>query len=307
MSALISDTEVVTLESSSGLWRAEVHPMGASLVTLSFDGHEIVISPYGKTFFAFAGATLAPWPNRLEDGTWVFADKTLKHTINDERGHNSNHGLVFDRKFAVVSQSADSIDLEISLGDDEVYPFASKVSVSYRLDAEGLHSTIAFTNHDGQLIPVAIGAHPYFLLDDNSEVELNAQQIVQKSSRLLPLQTIDIAESDFAKNGRNLVSELELDDCFTGLIENADSKYSTRISRPSFNSTVELWQDTVFKYLMVFILREQGEDGRDSIAIEPQSAPANAFRSNDDLTWLAPEQSVSASWGITIKEGIFND
>ena len=305
MSALISDRGIVTLESTNGLWRAKLHPVGASLVALDYDGTDIVVSPNGQPFFAFAGATLAPWPNRLEDGTWIFSDKTLKHLINDERGHNANHGLVFDREFEVTAQSSSAIELVIELGHDAVYPFAVSVRVRYELGATGLTSTISATSSDVQLIPIAFGAHPYLVLDEQSIVELNAREIYAKSSRSLPLSILPIEESSLAKRGANLARDLEIDDCLTALEETSDSKYSTRITRPLIGKTVELWQDKLFDHLMVFSLRE--ESGRMTLAVEPQTAPANAFRSHQGLSWLAPDETLSASWGISLQEGIAID
>ena len=307
MSALISDRDLVTLVSANGLWRADVHPIGASLVALFYDDHEIVITPYSETFYAFAGATLAPWPNRLEDGTWVFGDKTLQHRINDERGHNSNHGLVFDRKFEVLRSSQEEIVFQISLGEDAVYPFTVGITVTYHLTEQGLSQSISATNKDTQLVPIAFGAHPYLLLEDDSMVEINALQVYAKSSRGLPLAKMPIAESGLAKNGFNLARELEVDDCFVGLIENADSRYSTRVTRPGLNKTVEIWQDTEFDHLMLFAFRENGAEGRSALAVEPQTAPANALRSQDDIVWISPGSTLSAAWGISITEGIAND
>ena len=307
MSALNSDRDLVTLVSANGLWRADVHPVGASLVALFYDNQEIVITPYSKTFFAFAGATMAPWPNRLEDGTWTFGDKTLKHHINDELGHNSNHGLVFDREFEVLQSSRDEIVFQISLGEDAVYPFKVDITVQYLVSEDGLTQKISATNRDSQLVPIAFGSHPYLLLDDNSMVEINALQVYAKSSRYLPLAKIPIDESGFAKNGFNRASDLEVDDCFVSLTENADSRYSTRITRPSLGKTIEIWQSTEFDHLMLFAFRENSGAGRSALAVEPQTAPANALRSHDDIEWISPDSTWSATWGISIKEGLAND
>lgn len=295
----------MTLQSANGLWHAVVHPVGASLVSLCFENSDIVISPYDTAFTAFAGATLAPWPNRLEDGTWVFADKTLQHRINDEAGHNSNHGLVFDREFDVTAISNDAITMTLDLGQDDVYPFRVSIEVSYSLSSDGLRQTITAINRDSKLIPVALGAHPYFLLEENSQVEINAREIYSKSSRSLPIATVPIEESGLAKNGFNLARDLELDDCFTELSENADSKFSTRITRPELGKTVVVWQETNFDHLMLFNYRESS--GRTSLAVEPQSSAANSLRSNVGLQWLAPEQNFSASWGVSLIEGLAND
>jgi len=305
VSALNLSSGTATLQSADGLWCAVVHPVGASLVSLSFENSEIVISPYDEAFVAFAGATLAPWPNRLEDGTWVFADKTLQHSINDESGHNANHGLVFDREFEVTALESDSISLSCKLGEDAVYPFQVSIEVTYLLTSAGLRETITAVNHDSQIVPVAFGAHPYFVFENDSFVAINAREIYSKSRRLLPIAKIPIAESGLAKSGFNRASELDLDDCFTDLIENQDLRYSALVTRPSIGKTVEIWQDKIFDHIMLFVYRETS--GRCSIAIEPQTAPANAFRSNDGLHWIAPAQQLTASWGISLIEGLAND
>ncbi len=306
MSALISDRELVTLESSNGRWRADVHPVGASLVALWFDDAEIAVTPYSENFYAFAGATLAPWPNRLEDGTWVFEDQARKHRINDERGHNANHGLVFDRKFVTSHSTADSITFERELGGDEVFPFMAMVKVHYLLTENGFTQTISLKNRSHLIIPAAFGSHPYFLLEQDSQVQINAREVFTNSSRGLPIERVALDSSGIAKQGFNSAAELEVDDCFTALIENADSKYSTLITRPGINGTVEIWQDCDFEFVMLFAFHERGENGRMCLAVEPQTSPANSLRSGDHLIWLAPDETTSASWGVKIRNGISN-
>jgi aldose 1-epimerase len=51
---------------------------------------------------------------------------------------------------------------------------------------------------------------------------------------------------------------------------------------------------------MVFNLQpEDSEDG--FLALEPQTCPANAFNSGEDLIWLESGQTWSASWGVRTK------
>jgi aldose 1-epimerase len=40
---------------------------------------------------------------------------------------------------------------------------------------------------------------------------------------------------------------------------------------------------------------------RTAIAIEPQTGPANAFNSKEDLIWIEPNQAFDASWGLVFK------
>jgi aldose 1-epimerase len=49
-----------------------------------------------------------------------------------------------------------------------------------------------------------------------------------------------------------------------------------------------------------FYVNNADSTPRHAIAIEPQTAPANAFNSKEDLIWLEPNQVHSASWGAEL-------
>jgi aldose 1-epimerase len=60
---------------------------------------------------------------------------------------------------------------------------------------------------------------------------------------------------------------------------------------------VWLWQDENFRYTHVFVSRKF-PGRRIAVALEPQTGPANAFNSGQDLGWLDPGQETSLEWGI---------
>jgi aldose 1-epimerase len=47
-----------------------------------------------------------------------------------------------------------------------------------------------------------------------------------------------------------------------------------------------------------FYTNNADQTPRTAIAIEPQSGPANAFNSKEDLLWISPGQIFEASWGV---------
>ena len=63
-----------------------------------------------------------------------------------------------------------------------------------------------------------------------------------------------------------------------------------------------LWVDERHRWLQVFSADDAPGDRARSLAVEPMTAPADAFRSGDDLVTLAPAgepgDELSASWGI---------
>lgn len=62
---------------------------------------------------------------------------------------------------------------------------------------------------------------------------------------------------------------------------------------------VSLWADARHGCLQLFTADDVGEASRRSLAVEPMTAPADAFRSGDGLTVRAPGERFEASWGVT--------
>lgn len=270
---------------------ARVSPWGATLTELVI-GEFPVIRHASRMDVrdSFAGVTLAPWPNRLADGQWVFQDKQLVQIANDGQG-NANHGLVIDRKFAVLEQTLNSVTFAYDLGFDDVYPFEVSIEVIYALVDDGLEVTIRAINNSSVKVPVAFGSHPYISVSADSEISIYAQHQAVNNAKQLPVSekaAETILDAKFA--------DLTLDDCFWGLKRNAYGIAEAKV-RNSDGSEILLWQNSGFQYLMVYTHPELG------LALEPQTAPANALNSGDGLIWLEPSSDTAAAWGIRVNSG----
>ena len=82
---------------SAGGYTAEVREYGGALVSMEYNGRTIVERDLegGKPAF-FGGDILAPWPNRLRDGEYIFNGKRYQAFVNEEKWSTALHGLVFD-------------------------------------------------------------------------------------------------------------------------------------------------------------------------------------------------------------------
>ena len=300
MSALIS-SQILQLSSADGLWRAQINPVGSSLVSLWFGDVEIVTSPYGEPGFAAAGVVMAPWPNRLEDGLWSIGNREFTAPINDAEGHNANHGLVLGKTFEVVEQQTSRLELSTNLFDEAAYSFDVSLTVTFALENSGLEITISAANTGAESAPIAFGLHPYFVSEAGSQLQVNAKTWIQKDSRNLPTQAVSIEKSAMVKMGLNSVEEMYVDDCFTDLVAEEDF-FVTRLTRPETGFTVELHQSTQLEFLMFYTLREESQQKRTLIAIEPQTAPANAFKNLDQVTLLSPGNSFAANCKINLRK-----
>jgi aldose 1-epimerase len=271
--------------------QARVSPWGATLTHLVLDEVEVIAHATKLDVQdSFAGVTLAPWPNRLANGTWKFDNQELSAQVNDGKS-NANHGLVFDRKFEVVAQTQDSVVFSYLLGGDAAYPFEVAVQVSYSLKASELVSTISARNQTQVEVPVAFGSHPYIRAASDSQVSISAGSQAVNNSAQIPTGSKTAQKILDAK-----FSELKLDDCFWDLTRDKQGVSQVLISHSS-GSKISVWQDSVFKYLMIYTHPKLG------LAVEPQTAPANALNSGQDLIWLKPRAEVTGTWGIRVGSG----
>ena len=279
-----------------GLWSASVDTRGASLIELRHGETAVTTSAWVGASTWFSGSTLFPWVNRLDGGTWQLGNQTLTADINDTQNNCANHGLVFDREFVAGAQTTNSLTLETSLTPDRTYPAHLNLAVTYELSDAGLTVTYNVRNADQTRAPFAIGGHPYLLAEPDSVLEFNAHSRIEVDSRLLPRGTspIDHTPSRIEVANRKHYT----DACFTELERDAGGRACTRLSRPSANLTVTVWQDQNFGHLQVFTLQTGRSERPNLVAIEPQTAAANALATGDGLIWLEPGETFTGSWGI---------
>ena len=309
-----------------GDWRATVSSHGAALLDLRLvagdqTGSEltIVTSEWPTAVDWFAGSTLAPWVNRLADGTWANGERRFTAFINDPSNACANHGLVFDKNFDVVAHTEQSVSLTTNLRDFDAYDFDIDIEVTYALTDAGLRVTYGLTNLDstplGSPAPFAVGAHPYLVTEPGSVFEFDVATEMAVDDRMLPtgkaVEREQLESAGATHAGTNpahrsiLVSQPDhyTDACFTGLSLNEDNLATARLTRPTHNAAVRLWQGAEFTHLQVFtLMHPEIAGGQTLLALEPQTAAANALNTGDALIWLKPGQTWQASWGLVIEE-----
>ena len=288
--------------SDAGEVYALLDPIGAGLHALHVNGRDVMPldTELARTRW-FSGHTLAPWPNRMRDGEWVFEGATLSAPLNDGLG-NALHGVVGNREFEIVQRSDDSVRFEISLGDDPVYPFAVRVHVTFTVAADGLTCAFGARNESASTVPFAIGTHPYFPFDDDCTLTINADNAFEVDDRLIPSGRLMDLSAWHAQPGEPIaLSTFVADDCFTSLRRDVDGIAHTLITHGD-GAIVDVWQDAGLPHTVIFTTREftWSDGGTKAIAIEPQTAPTNAFNSGIDLTWLVPGDDFVVRWGVAV-------
>ncbi len=305
----VTALEIIEGTTDAGPAVVRIRPVGASLSSFTVAGRDVVQADSQQAQLqAYSGATLAPWPNRLAGATWEFQGRELTGTQNEARG-NGLHGLVHDRGFEVLERSADSIRLSYLLGEDEVYPFTVRLDVRYAVEAQGLSVTYDATNLGPVWAPIALGAHPYFPYDDSCQLQLLASSLFHNDEKMIPTgRMLPSSVRGVRADGPTPLADFIADDCFSGITRDGEGIART-VLKYADGWTTTVWQDRAFPFIQVFTTPsfEFASGQAPAIAIEPQTAPANALQSGIDLHWLQHAETWSVHWGIAVASTAAHD
>lgn len=282
-------------------YRAVVTQAGATLRALSHDDRDLVDGfDEGELPTGARGQLLMPWPNRLRDGAYELDGAQHQLPLSEPGRRNAIHGLVRWSAWTVAEQRESTVTLGCRLMAQPGYPWTLDLEATYRLGPDGLTVTQAATNLANTPAPYAQGAHPYLTLGrrlDELELHLPAGSRLLVDDRKLPVGDEPLAgtERDFGRP--RVVGSTVLDDAVSEL-GYADGRVTVRLRDPASGRSVELWADERHRWLQVYSGEETPETARRSLAVEPMTAPPDAFRTGRDLTLLAPGERYAAEWGI---------
>lgn len=295
-------SDQVVLDSAVTL--AQINPQGACLDRLRCNGVEL-IQPFdssGPRPFS-AGVTLAPWPNRVRDGKWTLGQEERQLDITEPARNNAIHGLVTDKNFEVTDQSDTSVTLSTTVDGEAGYPYSLGVVVHYSISEHGIDCEISISNTGSSAAPVAIGSHPYLTLGDAPVRSLLVSAPVEShlvvDNQMIPIGEEPVEGTDFDIRTPTPLRDLELD---TGFRLTGPGPFETHLDSAD-GRRVTLWQSAECGWLQLFVTDKfPGPDGPTSaFAVEPMTAPADALNSGTGLTWLEPQDTFSAQWGIRLQ------
>lgn len=265
--------------------------LGGSLQELKLLDKTIIsnknMPPYHQ---AYMSSILFPFTNRIENGTYNFNDITFKLHKNESGGHNAIHGLVHDKTYQLIEQEISEENASVVISYDETnphlgFPFKYSISLKYVLSKDALELKVEILNNDQKSFPFSLGWHPYFKTDDlfNSELKLNSNKKLLVNDEMIPNGEMQIAWKGFLK-----IKDEGFDDCFvlnTNHVELKTQEYH-----------FEFHFSTGENYLQIYTPND-----RKSIAIEPQTAPANSFNNGIGLQILQPDETYDLNWKINLK------
>lgn len=282
---------------------ATLSTAGAKVLELSLDSKRIIERPKDP-LRVYAGSVLAPWHSRLANGEWTDSLGNLhKLPINEKKFNNALHGLVFDSEFEILEQEDASVLLSTLITPVAGYPYTVELKVKYELSDLGFECRFEVTNLGDSTAPFAIGFHPYFAVEDpaSSILTVPAGSFYTQDENKIPKAKESVLGTNFDfSRGKSLIG-LKVDDYFTDL-EVTNGEILSKLETP--NWTLELIQSTNLKHLVIYFMEKyEIESGVVSaVALEPASAPGNAFNSKEDLVLLEPRDSFTGNWKVRLAQ-----
>lgn len=282
--------------------------LGGGLRSYEAGGREILDGfPAGERPTSGRGQMLAPWPNRIQDGSYEFDGKRLQFPLTEPEHGNAIHGLVRGATWNVADLASDRVVLDYLLESQPGYPFTLALTTEYSLSDAGLTVTATARNIGSEPCPYGSGQHPYLTLGtptiDTLRLQVPADVVAFSDDRGIPVRSepVDGTEYDF-RSGRT-IGETVLDNAYTELERGADGRARLLLDDPAGGSGVTLWVDERYRYVMVFTGDPLPDVARRSIAVEPMTCPPNAFRTGESVIRLEPGQSITSTWGIEPRLG----
>jgi aldose 1-epimerase len=293
-------------EIAAGDYRATITQLGAGLRRLQHRDVPL-ISEYEPDQVppGAAGELLIPWPNRVDGGRYAFGGRQFQLDITEPAHGNAIHGLTRWAAWQPTAADHDHVELGLRLLGSPGYPFCLELQAGYRLTAEGgLHVTVTASNAGQLAAPYGTGSHPYLRVGpgpvDDWALRLPAARWLATDERGIPAgQPQDVTGTEFDFTAGRRIGGTSLDHAFTGLARDASGRTWAGLTGP--DGAVALWAGTGYDWLQVFTADTLGEDRRRAaVAVEPMTCPPNALASGIDLLTLAPGQTVTNSWGLTV-------
>lgn len=294
---------------TAGPYRAVVTEAGATLRSCAWHGLPVLASfAEDAPCDGAHGQLLAPWPNRIDRGRYVFDGVEHQLDLSHPDEDTAIHGLVRWAPWRLCDRSESTVTLTHRLLAQPGYPFVLDLTVTYELRAEtGLTVTTTAGNVGATPAPWGTGHHPYLTPGLTSvrecSLRLPADSYLVADARNIPLEQVPVAGTEYDFRDGRTIAQRPLDPAFGDLARDADGIAHASVTAPDGAAT-QLWCDTAYRWLQVYTGHTLAPPRRfAAVAVEPMSCPPNAFVTGADLVRLEPGARWTGRWGVSFAPG----
>lgn len=196
------------------------------------------------------------------------------------------HGFARDLPWQVTQQDVtESASLTLELASSEAtlaqYPFAFRLAFTFKLRGHILELQQRFTNLSPRPMPFSTGLHPYFLVEDKSQLEFEIPSTEFRNHLTGGVETFG-GSFDFGQD--------EIDLAFQNLTAPAATVTDHHLGRRLTLS----WSGDYTKLVFWTV------KGKDYYCLEPWTAPRNSLNTGENLLIIEPEQTLETNVRMAI-------
>jgi aldose 1-epimerase len=287
---------------------ATITPAGATIETLVIAGHPM-LEPPDRALPPTGGChVLAPWPNRVEDGTFTFDGIAVTVPINEPRRQNATNGLVRWLEWNVLEHTERSVTLDVAVPVQPAYPWRIRLTQTYAFEDDVFVARTVVHNEGDRRAPFGLGFHPNFVTGssgvDDAFLEVPARTRLIFDARRLPIGVDPIPGGPMARlsePGGLPLAGTGLDECYGDLRRGPDGQCVVRLRPGAPRPDVRITLSREWSYVMCFTGGPVDEQGRRrSISVEPMTCAPNALRSGDGIVGIEPDGTFSAFFAVAL-------
>ena len=318
-----SEGEVVRLEDARSQTVVSVMPShGNSAFEMTVKGKKVLRFPFASVEEYKGGRGmsgipfLAPWANRLDEPAFYANGKKFSFNLelgNVRAGQNNHpmHGfLTAATQWKVLEAKADDSAVWITSQLDffrqpewmAQFPFAHTIEMTYRLSAGALEVRLTLDNLSSAPMPVAIGFHPYFQVNDVPRddwtfgIAARTEWLLSKDN--IPTGEVRPIEQFLPKPQGGTLKGLSLDHVFGDLTRDAAGRATMWVQGKS--ERVEVTFGPRYKAVVVY---SPGGPNRDFICFEPMAGITDALNLAQrgvykELQYIPPGENWTESFWV---------
>ncbi len=249
---------------------------------------------------------LYPWPNRIENGCFVFEGRTVNLETPESVAHPL-HGFVLSRPWEVVDSGNDNgawlTGRFRSSEFEEIerqWPYPFEATCTYRLEEGRLSVEFEGTNVGNSAMPCGLGFHPYFGLPleeggdrgkCTAQVPASGHWVLREDC--IPTGEVLAVEGTYDVREPTSLGDRYYDDVWTDVTVNTDGWSRCRFDDAGAGVQIDVEADGGFREWVFY-----APDTRPVVCFEPYTCTTDAFNLasrgvEGGMTVLAPGESLS--------------
>ncbi|HLZ84898.1 MAG TPA: aldose 1-epimerase [Caulobacteraceae bacterium] len=156
---------------------------------------------------------LAPFANRIRNGTFACDGRTIALTPNMAGDRSPLHGQAWLGRWTVEAADERSARLAFHHAGGE-WPWTYEVRQAFSLDEGGLSVALACRNLSAELMPCGLGLHPYFPCNRDTALDAVVEAVWTIDAEVLPVAR-EAASGRYRLAGRAICGQ-NLDNGYDG-------------------------------------------------------------------------------------------